>query len=207
MNRLRKIFTDPSFFLLLAFNAWTIYEYRIHPESYPTMVWLFWCQSVLIGFFNFLELLTTKNVNASGFKINNQPVDPQKGRGCYAFFFLFHYGAFHIAYLVFIAIQVGIKNIDPLIFKFSLLLLFANQIFAFFHHKQLYKEAAPKLGFLFFAPYLRVVPMHLMILGPAFFDWKPALIFLLLKAIMDMVGYLLTLHLRTKPLSSGTLMV
>ncbi|HVF95972.1 MAG TPA: DUF6498-containing protein [Flavisolibacter sp.] len=194
----RKIFTDPALYVLVLFNVYCIYEYKQNPGSYVTLVWIFWCQSVLIGIFNFAELLTTKNVDAQGFTINKQPVDPQKGRGCYASFFLFHYGAFHVAYLVFIIVRTGLKGIDPMLFKFSLLLLFVAQTVTFFQHKQRYKNTPPNLGFLFFAPYLRVIPMHLMILGPAFLKIEPAVTFLVLKTAMDVVGYLLTVKMRTQ---------
>lgn len=188
----RKIFTDPAFYILLLFNLYCIYEYKQNPQSYITLVWIFWCQSVLIGVFNFLELLTTKNVQAQGFTMNNQPVDPQKGRGCYAGFFLFHYGTFHLVYLIFLAVKTGVSGLDTKLFLLSLCILFASQVAAFFRHKQTYRESPPNLGFLFFAPYLRVVPMHLMILGPAFLKMQPATVFLVLKTAMDVVGYLLT---------------
>jgi hypothetical protein len=85
-----------------------------------------------------------------------------------------------------------------MLFKFSLLLLFVAQTVTFFQHKQSYKNTPPNLGFLFFAPYLRVIPMHLMILGPAFLKIEPAVTFLVLKTAMDVVGYLLTVKMRTQ---------
>lgn len=196
MTTARRIFTDPALYLLILFNTYFIYEYGLHPDSYAGTIWIFWCQSVLIGIFNFLELLTTKNVQPDDFQMNGQPADPEKGRSCYAFFFLVHFGSFHFVYLIFLAVQVGFKNIDPTTFGFSLLLLFVSQTFAFFRHRQAYKQAPPNLGFLFFAPYLRVVPMHLMILGPALFHLPRGVIFLVLKTLMDVAGYLITLRLQ-----------
>ena len=91
--------SDPSLYLLILLNLFFIYEYKDDPLKYTTIIWVFWCQSVLIGLFNFIELLTTKNAEAQGFKMNDKPVDPKKARGCYSFFFLFHYQFFHFVYL------------------------------------------------------------------------------------------------------------
>jgi hypothetical protein len=44
---------------------------------------------------------------------------------------------------------------------------------------------------MFFLPYLRIIPMHFMILIPAFLNLKPALIFLVLKGIFDVVGHVI----------------
>jgi len=74
----RKIFTDPSFYTLILLNIFFIYEYKDDRKNYSTIIWVFWCQSVLIGVFNFLELLTTRTVNSKGFIMNDKPVDPEK---------------------------------------------------------------------------------------------------------------------------------
>ena len=78
MIAFRKIFTDTSFYALILLNIFFIYEYKDDPKNYSTIIWVFWCQSVLIGVFNFLELLTTRTVNSKDFTMNDKPVDPEK---------------------------------------------------------------------------------------------------------------------------------
>lgn len=51
------------------------------------------------------------------------------------------------------------------------------------------------IGALFFLPYLRIIPMHMMILLPAFFGWKPSLLFLGLKTGADLLSYFIYQHL------------
>jgi hypothetical protein len=191
MKALRKILTDPAFYGLVLLNIYFIYEYKDDPKKYTTIVWVFWCQSVLIGAFNFIELLTTKNIDATGFTANNKPADPSQSRGCYSFFFLFHYQFFHIGYFIFLIVQLGAKSIDSIFLKSALLALTVNMVITFIKHKQDYKNHPPKLAALFFMPYLRIVPMHMMILLPAFLNWQPALIFLILKAVFDVIGHLI----------------
>ena len=177
MIAFRKIFTDPSFYALILLNIFFIYEYKDDPKNYSTIIWVFWCQSVLIGVFNFLELLTTQTVNSKGFTMNDKPVDPEKSRGCYSFFFLFHYEVFHLVYFFFLVVQLGAKSIDVSFLKYASLALTANLIIAFIRRTQEYKIRTPNLGTMFFLPYLRIIPMHFMILIPAFLNLKPALIF------------------------------
>jgi hypothetical protein len=47
-------------------------------------------------------------------------------------------------------------------------------------------------GYGFFMPYLRIVPMHLALLGIKFFDWSDATVFLVLKMVADVLGHILT---------------
>jgi hypothetical protein len=192
MKALKKIITDPAFYTLVLLNIFFIYEYKDDPKKYNSIVWMFWCQSVLIGIFNFLDLLTTKSVDAKGFTMNDQPVDPQKSRGCYSFFFLFHYEFFHFVYFIFLIVQLGAASIDVSFLKFALAALTVNLVIDFIRHKQEYKNHQPRLSTMFFLPYLRIIPMHLMILVPSFLNIKPSLVFLVLKALFDVVGYVVT---------------
>jgi hypothetical protein len=192
MKPLKKMLTDPYLYVLVLLNLFFIFQYKDDPRKYTTIIWLFWVQSVLIGLFNFLELLTTGNAVAGDFKMNDQPVDPKKSRGCYSFFFLLHYEFFHLAYFIFLLIFLKLKDVDFNFLKISMLLLLANQAAVFIRHKQEYRRHPPSLGALFALPYLRIIPMHLMILLPAFFNWKPALVFLALKAALDIIGHLVS---------------
>jgi hypothetical protein len=47
-------------------------------------------------------------------------------------------------------------------------------------------------GFAFFLPYLRIIPMHIMIVGAAFLNLSDVTIFLVLKTLADVGMYLLT---------------
>ena len=62
----------------------------------------------------------------------------------------------------------------------------------FIQHKRFQKDHEVDISKMFFLPYLRIVPMHLMILGPAFLGWEPSTIFLVLKTVADLIMYLIT---------------
>lgn len=52
------------------------------------------------------------------------------------------------------------------------------------------RTVAVNIGSMFFLPYLRIIPMHLMILLPAFLGFRPSLVFLLLKMGADILSFI-----------------
>ena len=188
---LKRILSDPAFLFLLAINIYCIWYYQHNPGEFNTIVFLYWGQSVLIGLFNFVDILTIKNIIPGSMELNSSPVtNTSKAKGCAASFFAVHYVFFHLAYGMFLLFYTKIK-ID---FNFVLIGLAAfslNLILEFIRHKQWQSANAVNLGRMFFLPYLRIVPMHLMILGPAFFHVSPSIIFLVLKTIADVSMYLI----------------
>jgi hypothetical protein len=89
-------------------------------------------------------------------------------------------------------VLLDFRNIDFSFIKLALLAVLVNTIISFIKNKIDYKNHPPNLDTMFFLPYLRIVPMHLMILLPAFLGWQPSLVFLVLKAIFDVLGHLIT---------------
>lgn len=113
-----------------------------------------------------------------------------------AFFFLFHYGCFHLAY----AIIMSSHSPEQPANSGFLLLLLCTAGFALAHGFSLthnmhrdFQGKKPNIGALMFYPYLRIIPMHLII-GAASMSAKEgthgismALIgFMLLKTLVDM---------------------
>jgi Family of unknown function (DUF6498) len=185
----KNLFSSPSFLLLLAGNFYCIWYYENNPGAFPTVVWIYWFQSITIGLFNFIELLTVKNFDAGSFKLNDQPVTASN-QGCAAWFFLVHYGFFHLGYAIFLLIQIGVSKVDKTILLVGVAVFFLEAILNFIRQKQMERKVQINVGVMFMLPYLRVIPMHLMILLPAFLGWKPSLIFLLLKMGADILSFL-----------------
>ncbi len=190
---LKRIVTDPSALILLAGNAWCIYYFNAHPEQFGTVIWIYWFQSVIIGLFNFLDMITLKNFDTKDFKVNDQPAT-KENKGCTSFFFLFHYGAFHVAYLVFIAVAYT-KTAELKIVMLGALAFLLESIITFRRKKIAEQTVTINFGTLFFLPYVRIVPMHLLILLPSFLHWQPSTIFLVLKTIADILFYFFTKRL------------
>jgi len=192
MSPLKKILSDPAFWALIFLNVYFIYEYRGDPKQYTSIIWLYWCQSVLLGIFNFADMLTTKKQTADSVTINGKPTSPEQAKGCLSFFFLFHYGFFHLGYFVFLAVDFKFSDIDFTFLKLAVLGVIFNQVIHFVQNKTKYADTPRNIGRMFFTPYLRIVPMHLVILLPKFFSLTPGLTFLILKTIFDVISHIAT---------------
>ena len=188
---LKRIYTDPTFFILLAINIYCIIYYHQNPSGFATIVWLYWFQSVLIGIFNFADMITLKNYDMGDMKMNNEPVpNTAKGKGCVSFFFLCHFQFFHFVYAIFLLTQLK-GHVDSRFVMLGVAAFSFNLILQFIQHKRMQRDHSVSIGKMMFLPYLRIVPMHLMILGPAFFNWHASDIFLILKTLADCLMFLI----------------
>lgn len=193
----KKIFGNPSFLFLVAGNIYCIWYYQNNTGAFNTVVWIYWFQSITIGFFNFIDLLTIKNFDAGNFKINDQPVTAQN-KGCTAWFFLLHYGFFHLGYAIFLLVGFDIRLVNKMVLLLGAATFFLESIINFRRQKQMEHTIQFNIGTMFFLPYLRIIPMHLMILLPAFLGWKPSLLFLVLKMGADIISFILYQHIYSK---------
>jgi hypothetical protein len=191
-SMLKRLFSNPAIFFLLFGNFYCLWYYQQYPGAFGTIVWIYWFQSVTIGIFNFLDLLTVKNFDANGMKMNDAPVTSDN-KGCAAWFFLVHYGIFHLAYGIFLITRTFSNHwhVDKMILLLGIATFFIETLLNFMRLKKLEKTMTMNIGVMFFLPYLRIVPMHLMILLPAFMGIQPSLLFLVLKTIADILSYLL----------------
>ena len=204
----KTIYTDITFWLLIAVNAYLIIYYTQHPDSINDIILLFWIQSVLIGFFNFLDMLTLKNFAKTNFKISGQPAVTEQGTraGCIAWFFAFHYGMFHLVYLFFLATLIDIKKIDWQFIEISFFAMLAASLSNFVQNKIRNRTQDVSIGAMFFMPYARIIPMHLTILLPEFLKISAPVLFLTLKTFADVIMHLVYRSLvfrDPEPISTG----
>ncbi len=147
----------------------------------------------MIGFSTFLQLLTLPAEKALEVTVDNSEgtLPAKQGRGCGALFFLVHYGGFHLAYLVFLVIKSG-GRLDFAFLKISFAIILIAETMDFIKKYQAAKLGKLNTGFVFALPYLRIIPMHLMIIGAAFSGISDVTIFLVLKMVADLGMHLLT---------------
>ena len=192
MNQ-RKLLLDTGFWSLLGWNIFLIYYQLHHPDEFKTILWIYWAQSVLIGLFNFLDILTLQKVVPGSWKEEGKKVSDIRAKGCAAFFFLFHYGFFHLVYIIFLfAFVKTTGQFDFNFFVLSVLIFFFTLLVSFIQRKTIYAKVPGNVGYMFLLPYLRIVPMHLTILLPAFIGVSAVTVFIVLKTIMDVLLYIIT---------------
>lgn len=158
------------------------------------LLWPYWIQSVVVGWYARKRMLGLARFTTKGLTSNGRHVpETEAGKRSIANFFAFHYGFFHVGYLVFLSREHGVSGwLDVLVLASCgvSFMLSQRETWAVQHAADL--RGCPNLGHLMFLPYLRIVPMHAaIILGASFVDggadagpWI-VLLFVGLKTLVD----------------------
>ena len=130
-----------------------------------TLLWPYWFQSVIIGWYSRKRVLALKSFSTDGLTMNGQPVpvEPRSLRSV-ARFFTLHYGFFHAVYLTFLLNKGTPLGVWDWLGVSGVAVSFAIS------HRQSFQQnleadarGRPNLGALMFLPYLRILPMHFTI--------------------------------------------
>jgi Family of unknown function (DUF6498) len=134
------------------------------------LLWPYFIQSVVIGFYSRRRMLALRDFSTEGFSSGNVPLQPTvETQKTTANFFTLHYGFFHFVYFVFLY-QGSMNSEQPLTQLDGLMYVVVGLAFLLSHgrshreHVEADLASSPNLGALMFMPYLRVIPMHLVIL-------------------------------------------
>lgn len=192
MGYFRKYLLDPSSISLLLSNFIVIILAVTQNWDVSTLLWIYWIQSIIIGFFQFLKILSLKQFSTENFTINNQPAQPTINTKLFtAFFFLFHYGFFHFIYAIFLASVVAKAPENLLSILIGSAIFFLNHLYSFVHNKINDQKLTPNIGKIMFSPYARIIPMHLVIIVGALLTNQVLLVaFLLLKTVIDLLTHI-----------------
>lgn len=179
---------DSSIWLLVGANGLVVGLALLGGWQLIDLMLVYWTQSLIIGGFSILRILSLQDFSTAGFKINKQSVEavPATKRKV-ASFFAFHFGFFHVGYLIFMStgsfgeLRVGL---DLLV---GALAFGVNHLFSWRYHRDLDRQGKPNIGTLMFLPYVRIVPMHLTIIFGAMAPAGGILLFTVLKTGADVV--------------------
>jgi hypothetical protein len=192
----RQLYSDRSVTALLLSNFVTIVLAVYQQWDVHVLMWIYWGQSVVIGYFNVHRILDLQEFSTKNFRINGKAVEPTRGtQRQVAGFFALHYGFFHFAYMIFLATETGTTGAFPL---FSVMLCIAvfyiNHRFSYRYNRAGEQARVPNIGSIMFFPYVRIIPMHLMIITAGTFfgiGQGPLLAFLLLKTGADVAMHVI----------------
>lgn len=163
-------FTKTSTLSLIFSNLLVIFFAIVDGISANEVLWIYWSQSVIIGIFNFIKMITLKDFSTEGFRQGNKQVLPNRATAISsAIFFLFHYGFFHLIYAVFLGGFSEFSNASGSSAGNKFLLLSAGMFFIsylieFINSRKEQADELPNIGAIMFAPYARIIPMHLTII-------------------------------------------
>ncbi len=159
------------------------------------VMWIYWAQSVVIGCFNWKRILDLRQFSTEGFRINNRAVRPTRAtQRQTAWFFLVHYGFFHVIYAFFLSRENRTLSGMPVFYVAACILIFlVNHGFSYWHNRQRDLSRTPNIGTIMFFPYARIVPMHLTIIfGSHFSKYSTGILalFLGLKTLADLIMHM-----------------
>lgn len=209
----RTLFSDASTWSLLISNIFMIFWAVYQQWPLLSVMWVYWWQSVIIGFSTFIKILLLQNFLTENFTINDRPVKPTRSTKLEtAFFFLFHYGFFHLAYFGFLRGGLAEKysgsiTIDAREVGLAAFLFFFHHLFSMIYNFQdRYKKQ--NIGQVMFFPYARILPMHLIIVfGNFLIGGSRAglglIFFLSLKTLADLIMHRFE-HIDMMKKGSGT---
>ncbi len=183
-----------SFWQLLVTNIFTIFLAIIQNWGPGELIWTYFGQSIIIGIYQYKKIKDLKHFSVKGLTIRDRkPEVSQKTKNYLATFFAGHFGLFHILFFVFFS-----QTPSSLINRQSSIFVLASIFSFFFNHLSSYRQnknsdqnRAPNIGYMTFFPYLRVVPMHLIVIAAGHFTQNNlnmlAILFLGLKTAADLI--------------------
>jgi len=189
-ERLQKyLLGDLSVWSLLLSNAITIFFAMKDGWDLPTLLWIYWIQSVIIGIFNVVRILRVREVSNESILPGDHPAKPARSKGGSAIFFACHYGIFHFTYLMALlssSVFAGAANaVDMRAIAFAALVFFGNHLFSFLYNARR-DSGKQNTHVLMFYPYARIIPMHFMLaLSLPLAGALP--FFLVLKTLADVI--------------------
>ena len=179
---------DGSVWSLVAANILVLIVSVIEDWSLGNMMLVYCVQSLVIGVSYFMRMLSLDKFSTKNFKINNRSVEPTRSTKIQtAIFFAFHYGFFHLVYLLFLfSGKYGDLGVDIGLYLCSIGFMI-NHYYSYRYHRESDRRGTPNIGTLMFTPYARVLPMHLTIIFGASMIGGGVLFFGILKTIADVV--------------------
>lgn len=178
-------FFDKSAILLLFSNVVVIIFAIGGQINASEVFYLYWLQSIIIGVFAFLKIRSLKNFNTKNLYINGAPAKADdKTKNILSIFFVFHYGLFHLVYLVFIIALLKVNVISFLIIIGVASIFFVNHLYSYRYNCEKDRNANKNIGKIMFKPYLRIVPMHIAIIFGVILPGG-LILFLILKTLAD----------------------
>ena len=173
-----------SIYLLILANILVVIMAVLENWSFGNMLWVYWFQSVIIGIFHFFRLLFFKGkFGEQLIRLNDPRVSDglknlpssvgQPGNVFMALFFAVHYGFFHYGYSEFLPRLSGQTLFDVFITIWPAVLIFAiNHLISLIISQSEEKSFAKTAGEFFAEPYVRIMPMHLIIMIYGFLSFS-----------------------------------
>ena len=192
--------SDNSLFVLIAVNIAVLVVALVMQMSLRGLMLVYWTQSVVIGLCHVVRMVRLRRWSSRAASVGGVTLDINvsgRSKREIAVFFLFHYGIFHAGYLVFIVAAakpgelagIGAYAVCGAAFA-------ANHLYSLRHNLARDAAGAPHIGALMMLPYVRILPMHVVIATGLYLTGGAAglLVFGALKTVADALMHTIEHH-------------
>lgn len=195
----QRVLNNPTAWVLFIANAFAIYTALQNHWGTSDIILLYWIQSVIIGIEMACRIILG-DYNDEVEEMHRLGKSVARNKYMLAVLLLIHYGFFHIGYIF----VINQESANFSLYKFLLIpgvietiLAFAlNTVFSLFYNA--YKDGGTlkDLNATIYRPYLRIIPMHLVIMTSGLIGIVTGgiaggallVIFLFLKTVADLLG-------------------
>lgn len=167
---IRFLLADPSLLTLLGSNLLTLVIAVVENWRILDVMWIYWGQSVTIGWFSWLRMRQLKLFSSEGFAINGAPVPiTSAGARMAANNLLAAHAMFHLVYLGFLIGFTSESSFrhsrqDQIALAVCVVSFVINHWFSYRHNLKDDLARIPNIGNIGCMPLIRIGPMHLMII-------------------------------------------
>jgi len=183
-------------YVLLASNLFTLLVAIWQRWDILPLLWIYWGQSVVIGLFTVLRMLSLDLFTTDGMRWNGRNLPPTLSTKIHlTITFILGYGFFHAGCFVFLSI-FSAKNEDVQLtgILICVAVFFVHHWLSWRQSRKEDHEGLPNISHIHAFPYLRILPMHLtLIIGAGFMDRYAfsLLLFMTLKTMADVAMHVI----------------
>jgi hypothetical protein len=191
---LRHSWTDLSAWALVLTNMITISAAFLEHWSFSTIIWVYWCQILIIGVFAFLRTIALTDFSLAGVERVRLRFT-LKGKLRAGTFFLAHFTVVQLCLTFVLWLVIGpVTSVNGTILLFTSMIFFTNHLFSYIYNKKRERVVHKNLGFAVLRPYLRMLPLFVAFL---FAGIIIASMYLSHEAQLEPIGYLVLFVLKT----------
>jgi hypothetical protein len=158
------------------------------------IIWVYWCQILIIGIFAFLRSIALTDLSLSGVERIRLRFT-LKGKLRAGLFFLAHFTVVQLCLTLVLWVAIGpMTNVNGIILLLSSLMFFTNHLFSYVYNIKKERVVHKNLGIAVLRPYLRMLPLFV-----AFFFAGIIIVALYLNhgAQLEPAGYFVLFVLKT----------